>query len=474
MAQAPMRYEWVADRLRTAIRDGTFAPGSRLPGLRRACDHYGVSLSTALQAYRQLEAEGLIDARARSGYFVQAPPCSSHPEPQATELTGRTEAITVSARVLEMISASQRPGCVNLGATLPDPALLPTRALRRMLAEAAAAPSSIGSYGSIAGDPALRELIAQHMMLIGVRTSPDEIVTTNGGCMEALSVALRTVTRPGDTVAVESPTFYGLLQVLEDLGLRALELPTDPRTGLDPRTAPALAQAAGARALVTIPNAHNPLGYSMPDSAKKALVDCCAEAALPLIEDDIYGELAPEQHRPAPLKAWDEHGAVMLCSSFSKVLSPGLRVGWLLAGRQAERATEIKFRSSGTAAIAPQRALAEYLRRGRYDRVVRNAARHYAARLDRLRAHVAAHFPAGTRISRPVAGFALWVELPTEADATAIYQQALDQDIVIAPGELFAPADRYRHCLRLNAAAADDSRVPPAIEVLGRLVHQAL
>ncbi len=472
MSHAPLRYERVAERLRTAIRDGTFAPGSRLPGLRRACDHYGVSLSTALQAYRQLEAEGLIDARPRSGYFVQAPPSASHPEPQAGALSGRTEAISVSARVLEMIATSQRPGCVNLGATLPDPALLPSRALRRMLADATAAPSSIASYGSIAGDPALRERIAQRMTLIGVRAAPDEIVITNGGCMEALSVALRSVTRPGDTVAVESPTFYGLLQVLEDLGLRALELPTDPRAGLDPQAAPALARAADARAIVTIPNAHNPLGYSMPDSAKKALVEACAESRLPLIEDDIYGELAPEQHRPAPLKAWDEQGNVMLCSSFSKVLGPGLRVGWLLAGQRAACTTEIKFRSSGTAAIAPQRALAEYLRRGRYDRVVRNAARHYAARLERLRAQVAAHFPAGTRISRPVAGFALWVELPGGTDATALYRQALAHDVVVAPGELFAPAHRYRHCLRLNAADADNERLAPAIELLGRLVQQ--
>lgn len=464
-----MRYERVAEQLRTAIGDGAFAPGARLPGLRTACANYGVSLSTALQAYRQLEAEGLIQARARSGYFVRERELASRPEPRPVPLTGTTEAISVSARVLEMIGASQRPRCLNLGATLPDPALLPARALRRMLAEAAAAPTAIAAYGSIAGEPALREGIAHRMALIGVRTSPDEIVTTNGG-MEALSVALQTVARPGDTVAVESPTFYGLLQVLEGLGLRALELPTDPRTGLDPERAPGMARDAGARALVTIPNAHNPLGFSMADDAKQALVRGCARTGLPIIEDDVYGELSPEARRPAPLKAWDDSDSVLLCSSFSKVLSPGLRVGWLIAGPRAPRAAEIKFRSSGTAATAPQRAVAEYLRRGQYDRLVRNAARHYGMRLERLRDHVAAHFPAETRISRPVAGFTLWVELPNDIDATSIYRRALERDIVIAPGELFAPGDRYRHCLRLNAAVADDARVQEAVRQLGRLV----
>ncbi len=468
MAQPELRYEQVAEHLRSAIRAGAFAPGSRLPGLRRTCARYGVSLSTALQAYRQLEAEGLIRPRDRSGYFVRARNEARAPEPRANALAGTDEAISVSARVLEMIEASRRPGCTNLGATLPDPALLPTRALARMLAETTAEPSALAHYGSIAGEPVLRERIAQRMALLDIHAGPDDIVTTNG-CMEALSIALRSVTEPGDPVGVESPTFYGLLQVLEGLGRRAVELPTDPRTGLDPQSAPQLAQAAGARALVTIPNAHNPLGYCMPDPAKQALVRACADIGLPLIEDDIYGELAPGAHRPRPLKAWDTDGTVLLCSSFSKVLAPGLRVGWLAAGPHAPRATEIKFRSSGTAASPPQRAVAEYLRRAGYERVVRHAARHYSARLDRLHEHVAASFPADTRISRPQAGFTLWLELPTDIDATAIYRQALERGIVVAPGELFAPGDRYRHCLRLNAAIADDPSVLSAVQQLGRI-----
>ncbi len=464
-------YECVAKQLAGQIEQGLYRPGDRLPGVRRLAHQFGVSISTIVQAQRLLEDDGRIEARPRSGYYVRAqawprpePPVISRPLVRPVPVTGQE-------LVLRLVQAANEPDFVQLGAAVPAPDFLPTRAIQRALAAAArAGGANLATYQFPPGSPELRRQIARRMADAGCQVAPDEIVITSG-CQEALILALRAVAGPGDVIAIESPSFYGLLQAIDSLGLKALEIPTDPATGISLEALELALEKWPVRACVLTANFSNPLGSMMPAEKKQALVALLARHEISLIEDDIYGDLGFEGERPQALRAFDETGGVIYCASFSKTLSPGLRVGWMVPGRWREQVEYLKYVNSLAAPTLSQLAVADFLHHGGYDRHLRQVRGAYARQVALMTRAVGKYFPAGTRVTQPRGGFVIWVELPGQVDALSLCQRALEQRISIAPGPVFSASGKYRNCIRLNCAQPWNDTLDQAVMTLGRMAE---
>jgi DNA-binding transcriptional MocR family regulator len=210
----------------------------------------------------------------------------------------------------------------------------------------------------------------------------------------------------------------------------------------------------------------------MPDEKKKRLAAQLERAAVPLVEDDVYGDLSFDQRRPPPVKAYDTSGNVLLCSSFSKTLAPGLRVGWAAPGRYRRAVERLKFNSMLAVPTATQIAVAGFLEEGGYDRHLRRLRRSCAELVARTSDVVSRSFPSGTRVSRPRGGCVLWVELPVGFDALRLYEQARAERIAIAPGPIFSATERYQNCFRIAASTPWTSGVERGLERLGELVGE--
>ncbi len=392
------------------------------------------------------------------------PPAISRPTVKPVPVTGQE-------LVLRLVQAANEPDFVQLGAAVPAPDFLPTRAIQRALSAAArAGGANLATYQFPPGSPQLRRQIARRMAYAGCQVAPDEIVITSG-CQEALILALRAVAGPGDVVAIESPSFYGLLQAIDSLGLKALEIPTDPATGISLEALELALEKWPVRACALTANFSNPLGGIMPVEKKQALVALLARHDIPLIEDDIYGDLGFEGERPQALRAFDETGGVIYCASFSKTLSPGLRVGWMVPGRWREQVEYLKYVTSLAAPTLSQRAVADFLHHGGYDRHLRQVRGAYARQVALMTRAVGKYFPAGTRVTQPRGGFVLWVELPGQLDALSLCQRALEQRISIAPGPVFSASGKYRNCIRLNCAQPWNDALDHAMMRLGRMAE---
>lgn len=469
-------YENLAAQLKDAIRQGVYSPGGRVPSVRRLSEQHRVSQATVVAAYRLLESHGWLEARPQSGFFARQPEAA----PPPTRMTAGTEgpcAVNVTELAVRLSRNTQRQEVLSLGAAVPHAAFLPLKDLRASVNRSLRAAADVGSrYSFPPGELKLRQAIARRALESGCQFGPDEIVITDG-CQEALNLALRAVAKAGDVIAIESPAFFGTLQAIESLGMQALEIPSDPQSGI---SLPALTLALErwpVKAVVLVSNFSNPSGSLMPDADKSALVKLLAVRGIPLIEDDIYGDLAHGRERPRAAKAYDREGNVLLCASYSKTIAPGYRVGWIVPGRWRQAVEHLKYVGTMANATLPQLALADYLGDSRYERHLVRVRRVYADNLARMQAAIARYFPAGTCTSRPAGGFVLWVALPEKSlsaggDTLNLYEQALARGISFTPGCLFSPHGKYGNCLRLAAALPWDARVEAALAELGRLAGQ--
>lgn len=465
-------YQNVAAELAQRITEGHYAPGTRLPGVRSVARQRGVSVATVVAAYRRLEDEGQIEARARSGFYVRARRPLHTIEPERRTAAPRPRLVSGQDMAMALIKASSDPGIVQLGAAVPDPDFLPTRAVASALARVARLQRTrAAGYMMPPGAPELRRQIARRMSEAGGRIAADDIVVTTG-CQEALSLALRAVTRPGDVVAVESPAFYGLLHVMESLGLEALEIPSHPREGMALDALGFALERWPVKACVVVPNFSNPLGFLMPDAKKRALVNLLGQHGIPLIEDDIYGDLGFGPRRPSTCMGLAPRADILHCSSFSKSLAPGLRVGWVAAGKHRERVEYLKYVSSIASPSVPQLAVAELLESGRYDRYLREVRGRYASAVARMADAVMKYFPEGTRVAQPQGGFVLWVELPAGVDSFELARRALKAGVSVAPGPLFSASGKFRNFIRLSCARVWDDRLDQALLRLAGLAKQ--
>jgi DNA-binding transcriptional MocR family regulator len=465
-------YDQIANHIRTLIDRGTLHPGDRLPSIRRLSEQMDVSISTVLQAYITLETGHFIEAKPQSGFYVKMirqPP----PEPKPSNPSPVVSRVTVSELVAQVFLASHDPKVVQLGLSTPSAEYLPVNRLTRLLARAARSNSIRAvNYDFPPGHGPLRQEIARRSLESGCKLSPHEIVTTSG-TMEALNLCLRAVAKPGDVIAIESPTFYGTLQAIESLGMKALEIPTDPRDGIILEALSSSLKRHPVKACLLVLNFNNPLGSCVPDSNKKELVKLLARREIPLIEDDIYGDLCFGPSRPKTAKAYDSEGLVLLCSSFSKTLAPGFRVGWTAPGRFKAQVERLKFMTSMACTTAPQIAVAEFLRNGGYDRHLRAIRKNLAMQVERMTDAIARYFPERTKVTRPQGGLALWVELPRWVNSLELHRKALQEHISIAPGPIFSAKQRYRNFIRLSCGEPWTDKIERAMETLGNLARKS-
>ena len=471
-AEPELLYDHVAGQIVQLIEGGTLRSGERIPSVRTLSRQQGVSVSTVLQAYRMLEDRGLIEARPQSGYFVRhkqwtppAEPAISRPAKQATQ-------VNVGELIMRVMQASQNPALVRLGAALPSPELLPTAQLNRALAAVGRRPGFAASEYSVPpGNLALRTQIAKRALEAGCTLSPDEIVITCGA-MEALNLCLRVVAKVGDTIAIEAPTYFGVLQCIESLGLKAVEIPTHPRDGVSLEALSYALETQPIKACLFVLNFNNPLGSCMPDENKARLVEILAERGIPLIDDDIYGDLAFGGSRPRSAKSFDKDGLVLLCDSFSKTLAPGYRVGWCAPGRWQRQVEHLKFVTNVATATLPQMAVADFLANGGYNHHLRRIRRLYAEKVHRMSQAVSEAFPPGTRITRPTGGYVLWVEMPPNVNSLELFDRALAAGISIVPGPVFSAKGKFRNFIRLNCGNPWSKAIERAISQLGNFVHE--
>ncbi len=468
-AKIPL-YEKLAIEMARQIEVGTFRPGERLPSVRELSSQRSLSITTVLQAYHLLEDQGILESRPQSGYFVTqqarltAEPEISSPAPDPTQ-------VSLSELTLMVLHDTHRPDLIQFGAGIAAPELLPTNRLRRiMLSIIRAGNSRENAVGKTEGCIELRLQVAQRSFQSGLNLSPEDIVITSG-CSEAVYLSLQAICKPGDLVAIESPTYFGILQALEAQGLRALEIPTHPRTGISLDALRFAVENHPVRACLVITNFNNPLGSCMPDENKKELVDLLAAHDIPLIENDIFGELYFSQQRPGIAKAYDQKGLVLLCSSFSKDISPGYRLGWIAPGRFKARIEQLKMAINIGAPILPQLVVAEFLASGNYEHHLRSIRRAYAHKVGAMAQAIIRYFPKDTRVTDPGGGFVLWVQLDKKVDSLELYKLALSSGISLAPGYLFSATPRYYNFIRLNAAFWSE-KSEPALKLLGQIVAE--
>jgi DNA-binding transcriptional MocR family regulator len=466
LESAPL-YRQVADQIHALIRAGTLRPGERVPSVRRLSRQQAVSIATVLQAYQRLEDAGVIEARPQSGYYVKR---ASRPveEPAPSRPPQRALAVEVNALADAMLAAGLDPKMVSFGSACPSGDLFPLERIRRVLSSRARRDRlALGRYGLPPGTEALRRAIARRALEWGCRIDHRNLVLTNG-CMEALNLCLRAVTRPGDTVALESPTYYGFLQILQALGLKALEIPTHPRNGMSLEALEVALQAHDVKAVLVMPNVSNPIGATMSDAVKRRLVEMLAARGVPLIEDHIYSELAYDTTARRAAKCFDRAGNVMLCSSFSKTLAPGLKAGFVEPGRWRDAIRTLKFVSSGGNSELVELTLAEVLESAGYERSLRQLRRRCEQQVDAARGVIAESFPRGTKVTRPTGGFILWVELPRDCDSITLFEKLLERGISVAPGPMFSASQRYRNCLRISVGHVWAERTEKALREVGK------
>lgn len=464
-------YERLVAELDEAISKGLFKPGEKIPSVRMTSKQHGLSITTVLRAYLLLESRGVIESHPQSGYFVRRrseslaihEPVAPLPLPLSTE-------VDVSGIVLRTLRSIQADEMAPFGSPYPDQRLFPFHRIHQYANSIARENAHWSVLNDLPpGNPELIRQVARRYVEQGIHVDPHEILITVGAT-EAINLCLQAVAKPGDTIAVESPTFYAMLHAIERMGMRAVQVPTHPGEGIDLGALSEILQRQDIAACMVMTNFQNPLGFIMPDEKKEALVQMLAERDIPIIENDVYSEFYFGTTHPKPLKAFDRKDLVLHCSSFSKSLTSAYRIGWAMPGRYRARVEKLKFLNTlGTSSIQ-QLAVAEYLKYEGYERHLRKIRRTFAQNLKLLSAYVKRFFPAGTRITQPAGGYVLWVELPAQVDSMALYKQALEHDITLAPGRLFSAKNEYGNCIRLNYSYTWSKESESAIILLGRLI----
>jgi DNA-binding transcriptional MocR family regulator len=464
MSRPTSRYKQIANQLRASIESRKLPPGVKLPSVRLLAKEHGVSILTALQALRLLEQEMIIEARPRSGFYVSwRRSAVTAMEPRPLDIAPLDEQAEVHLSILGT------PCRIRLDLANGETSLYPVKRLGILMRQLVYRdPSLLGNHVRGTGYPPLKQQIVRRAFDYGCDLDARELLITNG-CIESLALALRAVTKPGDGVVVESPTYFVILQMLRNLGLKAVEIPSS-ESGIDLEQLEKTLAGGGIAAIISIANVNNPTGVTLSLESKSALVKLAERYDAVVIEDDIYGDTHFSSTRPKPLRALSDK--VILCSSFSKTLAPGIRVGWIAGGHWSSVIASLKYTSSMGTPIYPQAAIAEFLRIGGYDLHLRKVRRTLADQIRKMRASIMQRFPSGTQVSDPSGGYVLWVKLPAGSTSTRrLFELARREGIGIAPGHLFATDDRFDECFRLNAGFGWNRGVEQAIKTLAQMVE---
>ena len=467
-------YLQVAEGVEKMIDQDVLKIGDKLPSVRVLSEEYGISMGTAFQAYYHLEGKGLIESRPKSGYYVRFNH-RRYPElPQFNQPETISHEVSVKEMIASIYADIAADNVINLALAVPDLSLLPVAKLNKAVVQALRTHKDhCISYDHTQGNIELRKQIAKLAFNWGGKVKPDEVVVTSG-CLEAITMCLRAVTSHGDTVAVESPTYFGIYQVIESLGLKVVEIATDPATGVDINHLEKTIKKLSVKACVFVPNYNNPLGSCMPDENKKKLVDLISQYNIPLIEDDIYGELYFGKTRPKTCKSFDKKGLVMHCSSLSKSLAPGYRVGWAIPGKFVEEVKQLKRIHNISCPTLTQVAMANFLKNGRYEYHLKNLRRALHTQSLKYIQAIIEYFPADTKVSRPHGGFIMWLELNKKVDAFKLRAEAMKHRISFVPGKIFSSGSKYSNFIRLSFGKPWSNDVDYGLMMVGRLIRKMI
>jgi len=467
-------YMQVADGIEKMIGEEVLKIGDKLPSVRVLSEEYGISMGTAFQAYYHLEGKGLIESRPKSGYYVRFSFRRFPNLPQKTEPLPVENEVSIADMISTVFKDLSSDDLLNFALAVPPLELLPAAKLNKAIVHAIRTSKHHGiNYEAVQGNQDLRKQIAKLAFNWGGKFSENDIVVT-AGCLEALIMCLRAVTKPGDTVAIESPTYFGILQAIESMGLKVIEIPTDPVIGLDLVEFSKAVRKFKIAACVIVPNFNNPLGSCMPDDKKKALVDLITRHRIPLIEDDIYGELYFGRHRPKTCKSFDKEGWVLHCGSLSKSLAPGYRIGWAIPGRFTAKVVQLKLVHTVTGTSITQLAIAHFLSIGRYEYHLKKLRKALYTQCLRYIQGIVQYFPPDTKVSRPQGGFVLWIELNKKINSYKLYQEAVRNKIAITPGHVFSTQKQLGNCMRISYARPWSPEVERGLKTIGELVSKMM
>ena len=455
------------------INSGSLLPGDKLPSVRKMADSCQCKLSKVFKAYYQLEAEGVITSRAKSGFFVTTPPLVTE-EPFEHSNGFELTKVENKAIITQFFESTRYAKIAALGAAAPTPDFLPYKKLAKILAASnQKAPIDSLTYDFAPGCEHLRRQLSLASLDWGCHLSPQSFITTHGA-MEAFNLALKSVAEPGDIIAIESPTYFGVLQSIQNLGLTALEIPTNPVTGLNIDSLEQAFEQHPITACLLIPSFSNPSGACMPQENRQRLYELLQERQVPLIENDVYGDLYFGSTRPKTIKSLDTEGLVLLCSSFTKSLAPGYRVGFITPGRYWKEVMHHRLYSSVATGMPNQLAVAQFMAQGHYKKHLVQYRQSLREQKERLRTLILEYFPGPLVVSDPAGGILLWVELPETFDSVRLHQEAAQQGILVAPGPVFSASKRYKNYLRFNFATLITPEIEQTLKVLGRLIQYQL
>ena len=464
-------YEKIANQIEQQVHEGIFLPGAKIPSVRKSSKQMEVSVATVLQAYSLLEDRGVIKARPQKGYFVQ----ENQLQPkEPAKITPTQNDASIHTLLRRLLHASQNDDIIQFGAAIPKSQFLPIRQLQRSVGRLMRLePEICAAYEFTPGSLNLRRQIAIRMLDSGCQLQPDDITITLG-CQNALMLSLQAVAKAGDTIAIESPAYHGVLQAIEVLNLKAVEIPCHAETGIDLDVLENAAKEWDIKACIVTPNNQNPIGATLSHQARQRLIQQSVQFGFTLIEDDVYGELSYKDKRERALKADDINNTVIYCSSFSKSIAPGFRIGWIVGGQFQAKIEHYAYVQSLAIPTLTQTAIANFLENGAYDRHLRKTRQTYQDNLLRCQAIIREHFPAGTTTSHPKGGFLLWVTLPSSVNAMTLHVQALEKNIGLLPGLAFSLTAQFDHHFRLNYALTWDNKTDSALKELGKLCQQQL
>ncbi|MBS1636003.1 MAG: PLP-dependent aminotransferase family protein [Bacteroidetes bacterium] len=466
-------YQQVSEKLESMIAQGVLKTGQKLPSVRSLSKEQDISMSTAFKAYLELEGKGLIEARPKSGYYVRYTPGEFLPVPVVHHEYRDPKKVKVDEMIALVYENLKEEGIVRLSLAAPATELLPEAKLNKAMHEAIRrSPDSCIGYERIQGNVMLRKQIARYAFNWGGNINEHDVVTTQG-CMEALVFCLKAVTEPGDTVAIECPTYFGIFNVMQSLGLKVLEIPTVD-TGVDLDYLQKAIDRVKIKACLFVTNFNNPLGSCMPEENKKRLVKMLAAKEIPLIEDDIYGELYFGKTRPHTCKSYDKKGLVLLCASVSKSLAPGYRVGWCIPGKYKDKVLQMKLMHAVSSATPTQAAIGLFFEKGRVDLHMRQLRKALYTQCLLYTQAITTYFPPDTKVSRPQGGYVLWVEMNRKVNAFDIFQEAMEHHISIAPGQIFSTDARFENCMRISFGMPYSKEIDRSLKTLGTLVKEAI
>jgi len=462
-------YITLANKIASMIESGIYKAEDKLPSLRSLHKENGLSIGTVLQAFNYLIDKGLITSQEKSGYYVSYRSGRKLPTPQALPVSFSERTVHIDQLLHKLRRDGTSRGFVSFANALPDNHLLPFNSIKRAIQETSR--DITGNYLKLEqrnGNLQLREEIAKRSFFWKGSVHADELVITNG-CMEAIICCLKTVTQPGDTILVQDPCYYGIMQALEYLDLKVATIPSHAETGIEVADLKDACSKLNIKACILVSNFNNPDGASFSTEQKKQIAAFANQKQIPIIEDDLYGELFFKGSRPDTIKAYDENGWVMYCNSFTKTLVPGFRIGWCAPGRFVHQVARVKSMHNGSTSNLGQRVAQQLLEQGTYDRHLQKFRQELNKNLVRTTALIEQHFPEGTKISRPTGGLVIWVELPEILNAAKLQEDAFNKDVTYAPGELFSAKGDYQNYLRISYCNLWETKIEKALIKLGQL-----